>query len=234
MKTFVMGDPHGALRAIKQVLERASFDYEKDRLIVLGDVADGWPEVAESLEFIITEVKNLVYIRGNHDQWLKEWLKYGRRPDIWTLQGGQNSITSYLNHPQFPDIAKKHLEFFKMTKCYHLDEKNRLFVHGGVDLDKKLEDNTKMYLMWDRDLWEKRHSSDTSRKSIMRFKEIFVGHTSIYRFSHRPIHYNNIWFMDTGGGWEGVLSVMNIDTKEIFQSDVVKDLYPESRGRGVY
>jgi len=37
--------------------------------------------------------------------------------------------------------------------------------------------------------------------------------------------------MDTGAGWEGVLSMMNIDTKELFQSDLVADLYPGVRGR---
>jgi serine/threonine protein phosphatase 1 len=37
--------------------------------------------------------------------------------------------------------------------------------------------------------------------------------------------------MDTGAGWQGKLSMMNIDTKEIFQSDPVPDLYPKYRGR---
>lgn len=40
MRTLVMGDSHGGYRAIRQVLERAHFDFEKDTLICLGDVAD--------------------------------------------------------------------------------------------------------------------------------------------------------------------------------------------------
>ncbi len=43
-KTFVIGDIHGAYRALRQCLERSTFDFEKDRLICLGDVCDGWPE----------------------------------------------------------------------------------------------------------------------------------------------------------------------------------------------
>lgn len=230
-KTFVMGDSHGAYKAILQVLERADFDLENDRLICLGDIADGWTETAEALEFLIKNIKNLVFVRGNHDQWLKEWLQYGRSPIVWTLQGGQNTINSYLNHPEFPEIGKRHLEFLKKTKCYYLDEENRLFVHGGVDLDKKIEENEKRYLMWDRCLWDDRHRSDLVRKAIMQYKEIFVGHTSIYRFSHNPIWHNNICYMDTGGGWEGVLSMMDVESKEVFQSDKVSDLYPGVRGR---
>jgi len=37
--------------------------------------------------------------------------------------------------------------------------------------------------------------------------------------------------MDTGAGWSGKLTIMDIDTNEFWQSDVVKDLYPEG-GRG--
>ena len=33
--------------------------------------------------------------------------------------------------------------------------------------------------------------------------------------------------MDTGAGWHGLLSAMDIDTKEIWQSDIVKRIYPD-------
>ncbi len=36
-----------------------------------------------------------------------------------------------------------------------------------------------------------------------------------------------IWNLDTGAGWEGKLTVMNVDTKEYYQSDPVEDLYKE-------
>ena len=37
--------------------------------------------------------------------------------------------------------------------------------------------------------------------------------------------------MDTGAGWSGVLSMMNVDTKEVFASDKVPFLYPGVEGR---
>lgn len=227
MKTFVIGDIHGALKALKQVLERSKFKYKTDKLIVLGDVADGWTETAGCFEELL-KIKNLIYIRGNHDQWLKEWLQSGKQPDIWTFQGGKNTILSYLTHPDFPDIGKKHLAFLKTTPFYYLDEENRLFVHGGVDFDKPVSENEKMYLMWDRDIWDK---FLLIQSQATQYKEIYVGHTSIYRFSEKPIHKGNIWFMDTGGGWEGVLSMMDINTYEIYQSDIVLSLYPNEKGR---
>jgi serine/threonine protein phosphatase 1 len=231
MKTFVMGDPHGGLLAIQQTLQRANFNFTEDKLIVLGDVSDGWSQTSQSFDFLIDNVKNLVYVKGNHDQWLLEWLEFGRQEMIWTEQGGRATLASYLSREDFHEVSKKHLAFLKSAKCFYLDDKKRLFVHGGIDLSKKLEDQTERYMMWDRDLWEFRHRSDNIRKGIMRYKEIFVGHTSIWRFSHMPIKYGNVWFMDTGGGYEGSLSLMDIDSGEVFQSDPVKELYPNDRGR---
>jgi serine/threonine protein phosphatase 1 len=37
--------------------------------------------------------------------------------------------------------------------------------------------------------------------------------------------------MDTGAGWTGCLSMMNIDNGEIYTSDNVTDLYPNETGR---
>jgi len=40
-----------------------------------------------------------------------------------------------------------------------------------------------------------------------------------------------IWAVDTGGGWSGKLTIMDIDSYEYRQSDLVPDLYPHIQGR---
>ena len=50
MKTYVLGDVHGAYKALLQVLMKSNFDYENDTLISLGDICDGWSEVVECFE----------------------------------------------------------------------------------------------------------------------------------------------------------------------------------------
>jgi serine/threonine protein phosphatase 1 len=37
--------------------------------------------------------------------------------------------------------------------------------------------------------------------------------------------------MDTGAGWSGVLSLMDVENKEVFTSDPVPSLYPGIAGR---
>ena len=94
MRRMVLGDVHGAHKAMLQCFERSHFDRENDLLICLGDVADSWPEVPECFNEL-EKIKNMVYVMGNHDEWLLEWFKYGRTPHIWTSQGGQATLNAY-------------------------------------------------------------------------------------------------------------------------------------------
>ena len=52
-KTFVIGDIHGAYRALLQCLEKSRFDYQQDTLICLGDVSDGWPETSQAVDELL-------------------------------------------------------------------------------------------------------------------------------------------------------------------------------------
>lgn len=79
------------------------------------------------------------------------------------------------------------------------------------------------------------------------FKEIFIGHTSTVNWSMNkaktqagvivpgnvpcttPMKAANIWNLDTGAGFKGVLTIMNVDTKEYWQSDPVSTLYPNEK-----
>lgn len=224
MRTFVIGDMHGGHKALLQCLQRANFDYEKDRLISLGDIADGWTEVVECFEELL-KIKNFVMVRGNHDQWLKEWMQSGRTPDVWTMQGGKNTLASYAKHPK--EIKEKHYNFLKNTKHWFIDEKNRLYVHGGYKDGVALELQDKMQLMWDRSFFGNAELCN----GIKDFEMVFVGHTTVWRYSQIPFGVGKVVFMDTGGGWEGKLSMANVDTLEVVQSDLVSTLYPDVKPR---
>ena len=52
MRTFVIGDIHGGLKALKQVLQQLKLSVE-DTYIFLGDYVDGWSESAETVSFLI-------------------------------------------------------------------------------------------------------------------------------------------------------------------------------------
>jgi serine/threonine protein phosphatase 1 len=48
---------------------------------------------------------------------------------------------------------------------------------------------------------------------------------------YEPIYGGHVWNLDTGGGWEGKLTIMDIDTEQYWQSDFVYTLYPNCKGR---
>lgn len=223
-RTFVIGDIHGACRALRQCLERSSFDYENDVLISLGDVADGWPETRQSIDELL-KVKNLIYLLGNHDFWTLEWMTSGFVEDIWFEQGGKATIDSYDN-----GIPKTHIEFLENARTYYLLN-NRLFVHAGIEPSLSIEQQSKNTLLWDRNL--ARIALDLYRKEIdgnlTTYDEVYLGHTPVPFL--KPIKSCGIWLMDTGAGWSGVLSMMDIETKEVFVSDPVPGLYPGVSGR---
>ena len=180
-RTLVIGDIHGAHKALVQVLKKANFDYEKDELICLGDVCDGWPETPECIDELL-KFKNLVYIMGNHDVWLKDWFCLGATPPIWTEQGGKATLDAYLKNPE---KIVEHRNFFEQAN-YYMEDDGRLFVHGGILKDVDIKDHTSGDFMWNRTLADRCFSSKDF-KGDDRFKEIFIGHTSTSHFHQDEI-----------------------------------------------
>jgi serine/threonine protein phosphatase 1 len=238
MKKFVIGDIHGAHKALIQVLDKSGFNKQEDLLICLGDVADGWPEVPECFTEL-REIKNLVYVMGNHDYWLLKYFEQGAAPAIWTTQGGKATMDAYDRYGQInPAEILLHIGILKSALPYYVLD-NKLFVHGGYNWHYPIEEADPHDMMWDRDLyvaaayWENQGKKGLPLNRVKDYDEVFIGHTSTsyYYPELKPVHISNVWNLDQGAGWEGKLTLMDIDSKEYWQSDIVKDLYPGVKGR---
>jgi hypothetical protein len=46
-----------------------------------------------------------------------------------------------------------------------------------------------------------------------------------------PVNFANVWNIDTGAAFKGPLSIIDADTKEVWQSEPVYKLYPSEMGR---
>jgi len=146
VKVFAIGDIHGAYKALLQCFERADFDYQKDRLIVLGDVCDGYSDVRQCIDELL-KLKHCDFIIGNHDKWTLDWGLYGTMPEIWTSQGGRQTMASYGGGP----MPQEHIDFLKGGQLW-LELEDMLFVHGGFDPEIPLAKQSAQFLMWDREL----------------------------------------------------------------------------------
>lgn len=240
MNTYCIGDIHGGAKALEQVLERSSFCNDRDRLITIGDICDGWGETSECVDLLLS-IETHINIRGNHDVWCNDWFERGWTPMLWTQQGGQATIDSYIRTGKITD--KNHKKFWKEQIDYFIDEENRLYVHGGWDYRYKLEflegglesvnaGSTAKECHWDRSLLSGASSGAKSQnpfKATLPYKDVFIGHTATR--DHLPHKYGNLWNLDSGGGWSGKLTIIDVDTEEYWQSDFVKELYPKEKGR---
>ena len=248
VKTYVIGDIHGNFRALKQCLEKSKFDYEVDHLICLGDIVDSWPDVRECIDELL-KIKNCHLVLGNHDWWALEWYDrehpqpYNRPENYWISQGGEATYNAYKVH-DYDQLTSKmpdeHLAFLKKWHPYIIYG-NTVFVHGGFDPNQKDPKKWRTdEIIWDRALlqsaWHKQQTNPSYK--FGGWDEIFVGHTTTQAFkSHTspdrtlPLHLCNLWDLDTGAGWDGKLTIMNVDTHEYWQSDNGRALYPDAKGR---
>lgn len=228
MRTFVMGDLHGAYRAMQQVFEKVNFDYANDRLIQIGDVVDGWPDSVECVEELM-KIRNLIAIRGNHDCWLYDWLAKGFADEWWPEFGGKATMASYHRHRKQHD--QRHLLFFEKQKDYFVDEQQRLFVHAGYDPSVQILLQPSWYFYGSRKYWElmMRLNGAAAPQDVNRFTEVFIGHTQTIKYADhdQPVNIHHLWNLDTGCKGDGRLTLMNVETKAYVQSDPVFLLYPE-------
>jgi len=249
---YIVGDIHGNYKGLIQVLKKSKFRNNTDKLILIGDVCDGIKETKETVDRLL-KIKDVVFVRGNHDDWLirelngdiADWER-----ESWLSQGGLNTMKSYCSRPYeysiIDQMSASHKKFFNDSIPYHV-ENDSLFVHGGVIVIDSLVAHHLVDLMWDRDLFhyvvnrnklsyypplpqyeEKLHAF----MDVHGVSKIFLGHSETTHYcEYKPAIYSSenkkVIALDTGAGSNGRLSLMNIDTLETFQSDLVQNLYPD-------
>lgn len=238
-RTLVIGDIHGGLKALEQVLQRAEVTTH-DQLIFLGDYVDGWPDTAKLIDFLIEidQTHDCIFLKGNHEDLFLEWYYNQKQDLIWLNNGGKSTFDIY---SKLDDTIKtRHIDFFEKLKLYYLDSENRLFTHGGFsNLRGVKNEYYEGMFFWDRTLWEMVLALDPNLpkdhirypKRLRHYKEIFIGHTTVQEIGENtPQNFANVWNIDTGAAFGNKLSILDVDTKEFWQSDNLNQLY-QSEGR---
>lgn len=251
MRTLVIGDIHSNYKALKQVIERSNYNYNEDLLIFLGDYVDGYSQAKETLDFLV-EIENNstikpIFLLGNHDVWCLNYLKFGKATQIWLANGGESTVKSLDLKTLTVEDRDKYISFFNKLHYYYINDDNKAFVHAGYY--NSLGSDEKNFYLWDRSLWDIALEVDDEWKKgeryelLNQYNEIFIGHTTTmnwfgkphypeykYNLSGRivkPMNRCNVWNLDTGAGYRGRLTIMDIDSKEYWQSDMAIMLYPK-------
>jgi serine/threonine protein phosphatase 1 len=245
-RTLVLGDLHGNIKALEQVLERAKVTKD-DKLIFLGDYVDGWPFNYETVKKLLElqQTNDCIFIMGNHDEWCQNWLNkndpfYGpeKLDPNHAMNGGKTTFYSFENAfmkkysssgektELYDKYVNKFKKFFNNLRLFYVDDQNRIFVHGGLKYGHEVD--LKMTMLWDRRMCE--NAIQGGRTSINNYKEIYIGHTGTDAYGIPTPHISVdgiVHCLDQGGGFMGKLSIMDVDTKEFWQSDDAQTLYPD-------
>ena len=145
-------------------------------------------------------------------------------------KGGNQSIDAYLNSRNLID---QHANFFHRGKVFYVDERNRLFVHAGINVAKKLSEHNIEDCVFSKRMWKALQKEEMNTVSFQLNDETYVSNQSVFighaqtSYKHpdlKPVCKGNVWNLDQGAGRNGKLTIMNVDTKEYWQSDRVDTL----------
>ena len=234
MRTLAIGDIHGRYRALCDVLEKARLDNEEDELIFLGDMFDNYAGDFVKCVDRFMEIKNRIWIRGNHDDFVLKWFRREWNGDdlIWLSQGGNMTKKDYYDEEGklLTDIVKKHHEELEKSLLYYIDHRGNLYVHGGIDWSLPIDEQEEDTYLWDRDTFLEEAPRHAKNGTKFPYTNVFVGHCNTVALAgtDKPVHLANLWNLDTGARGSGKLTLMDVDTFEYWQSGL-----PEIDGKHI-
>lgn len=123
MAIYVIGDVHGCLEELQQMLEKISYNPETDQLWFTGDLINGGPQSLATLRFV-SSLNNYICVLGNHD--------------LTLLALGRNALTFEQKHQGFKEILEAEdceqlLLWLESLSLVHYDsELKTLLVHAGI------------------------------------------------------------------------------------------------------
>lgn len=238
MPTYAIGDIHGNYKALMQCIERSPFDPKADCLITLGDYIDGGShiEVLPIFDYL-TSLPHWIGLLGNHDEFLYQMIREGSdiiNPE-WLRLGGNHTLAAMgveVDHSGeysrvLSDIPSAVGDFLQQLRLMYMDDDDRVFVHAGwspatarIEDSETVVDEHYFDLFWSRSFWQ-----EAERDRDFPHKAVFIGHTVVgYEV---PVKRGNVWNLDTGAGFEGRLTIMNVETEQYWQSDKTEALYPD-------
>lgn len=176
-RTIVIGDIHGAVEALIQVIDRVKYRPGTDTLVFIGDYVDGWSDNFLTCHYILDLYQKnpdkVILLMGNHDKWVKDalnhslnWftnsrehrMKMGQAHIDWFSNGGVATYNDFIKYQ--PSLLNKlRYEFFNILREYYYDEeRNILYVHGGFSPSSGFETTKKINrkdLLWNRQLYKR-------------------------------------------------------------------------------
>ena len=201
-KIFAIGDIHGSIDRLQDLMQKIPIDFANDTLLFIGDYIDRGPGSVEVVEYLMDlkkRVPEIILLKGNHEDMLEKYLD-GTDRFTYLLNGGQSTLDSYLSKTQQSDsfpIPAEHIDFFKSLRLYYETEAY-IFVHAGLRPKIPLASQKSEDLLWIRDkfIYSKYNFG----------KPVVFGHTPL----EKPLVEPNKIGIDTGAVYGNALTCVQL------------------------
>jgi serine/threonine protein phosphatase 1 len=201
-RIFIIGDVHGCLEMLKQLMDGIDWNPKKDGLIFLGDYIDRGEDPKGVVDFILEisrEGRSVQCLMGNHEDLFLDFLG-GADPANFILNGGINTMESYHmdgERDRAQAIPPEHLTFLKTLKSW-IELDDYFVVHAGFRPGVSLEEQTPQDLVWIREPFIfSPHDFG---------KKVIFGHTPFYD----PLIMENKIGLDTGAVYGNRLTCLEL------------------------
>lgn len=225
---YAVGDVHGCYDLLVDLLERIVADAGRSgpgdaTLVFVGDYIDRGPATSDVLSALIWLERHApfatVFLRGNHEQALLDYLADPVPHKQWLRVGGRATLQSYgidvaegplsdAEHHSLRDrladrLPASHLDFLRRLRLFH-ETDHFVFVHAGLRPDIPLAEQSPDDLLWIREGFLEERTPGPKR--------IVHGHTWVDDAPQLLAHRIGI---DTGAFKTGVLTAARIRGKDV-------------------
>ncbi|MFK7910697.1 MAG: metallophosphoesterase family protein [Akkermansiaceae bacterium] len=207
MRTLVIGDVHGCLKALETLVDFVS-PTKQDTVVTLGDYIDRGPASKGVIDFLTnySGPANLVTLKGNHESMMENARDSEQERYFWLVNGGEATLDSF-RAANLDYIDDAYWEFMASCPLYHETE-NHIMAHAGLEPELPLDEQPEEVLLWKRIFETEPHVSG---------KTLVCGHTS--QRSGDPLILDHAVCIDTfacGSGW---LTCMDIENEKFWQAN---------------
>jgi serine/threonine protein phosphatase 1 len=170
-RIYAVGDIHGCADLLSDIFDRIDDDLKSRPTpevvhVFLGDYIDRGPDSRQVIELLIARQRenDVVFLKGNHEIYIMNFLKTPRILDDWQRLGGLETLMSYGINPiinaNAAAQARIAIDFDRVLPESHRQFLNHLtlsftcgdffFVHAGVRPGVPLERQRDEDLLWIR------------------------------------------------------------------------------------